>query len=665
MLQVVFTLDYEIHGNGDGCPLELMVEPTERLLRLFDAFGAKLTIMADVAEILRFRDFRDTHGRDAFHYEAIAAQMQRAVRSGHDVQLHIHSSYFNARHEGGRWQQDWTEYDFARLPYERMHDMIRIGKAFLESLLQPVDPAYRCLAFRAANWSVSPSHNVVAALVDNGIEIDTSVFKHGRRDGLVAFDYAHAYSALKPWRVSASDICVRDEASPLWEVPIYSERRWIGAFLTPGRIHRAVTGRTHRLDGSSEQAPSSPSAAPRNSSAHRLASALLRGHAWKADFNQCTGRQLVAALERAARSDRRPATDQVTPFVLIGHSKLFTSANESRLRPFLAHAASNRERFAFAALHTVRSMLPPTRVAADAPPIPSYVVVTPAHNEATNIQRTIASMVAQSARPARWVIVDDGSTDATAEIVHAQAERYPFIRLVRLSRAGGRHFGNKVHAFNAGLATVADLDYAFVGNLDADISLEPDYFTMVLSAFANEPELGLAGGMVSTRIGSRFVSQRVALDSVAGAVQLFRRACFEAIGGYMALPGGGVDSAAEIMARMKGWRVRTLPEIKVREHRRTGTASAPPVLSKVREGQRLRSLGYGFGFLGLRGLKRCMEPPRLVGSLATLLGYVRGAVRREPLVLAPEVVRFLREEQQRKLLNVIKGMLNVRHLRNP
>lgn len=665
MLQVVFTLDYEIHGNGEGCPLELMVEPTERMLRLFDAFGAKLTIMADVAEILRFREFKAAHGHDAFHYDAIAAQLQHAVRSGHDVQLHIHSSYFNAVHHGGRWQQDWSEYDFARLPYARMHHMIRTGKEFLESLLQPVDPSYRCLAFRAANWSVSPSQNVVTALVSNAIEIDSSVFKYGRRDGLVSFDYTSAHSALRPWRASAGNICASDEASPLWEVPIYSERRWIGAFLAPGRVHRALMGRRHRLNASSKELTDSASTAPGVASARRLASTLLRSHAWKADFNQCSGQQLVAASERAGRAyDRQPAT-RATPFVLIGHSKLFTRANESRLQPFLAHAASNRERFTFATLREVHSTLPSLRIAASAPTPPDYVLVTPAHNEAANIERTIASVVAQSVRPRRWVIVDDASTDNTAELVHALAERHDFIRLIRLSRTGGRHFGNKVCAFNAGLAAVADLDYAFVGNLDADISLEPDYFATLLRAFADEPELGLAGGMVSTRIGSRFVSQRVALDSVAGAVQLFRRTCFEAIGGYIALPGGGIDSAAEIMARMKGWRVRTLSEVTVLEHRRTGTASAPPLLSKVREGQRLRSLGYGFGFISLRGLKRCMDPPRMVGSLATLVGYVRGALRREPLVLAPEVVRFLRQEQQRKVLDTIKGLLNVRHLRHP
>src|SRR5579864_3962361 len=128
MVNVIFTLDYEIHGNGEGCSCELMVEPTERLLRLFDEFGAKLTIMADIAEILKFKEYAEKQGRDDYHYDGIVAQLQRAVRGGHDVQLHIHSSYFNATHDGRHWAQDWSEYDFASLNPDRMSEMIEKGK---------------------------------------------------------------------------------------------------------------------------------------------------------------------------------------------------------------------------------------------------------------------------------------------------------------------------------------------------------------------------------------------------------------------------------------------------------------------------------------------------------------------------------------------------------
>ena len=346
MLKALFTLDYEIHGNGDGCPHDLIVEPTRRMLDLFDRFGAKLTIMADVAEILKFKEYKEQTGRDDFHYEAIAEQLRAAVRRGHDVQLHLHASYFNAKHENGHWVQDWSEYDFAGLPLERMEALVRRGKDYLENLLQPVSPAYRCVAFRAANWSVIPSGNVVRALLKNDIRIETSVFKHGRREGMVSFDYTNAHSDLVPWPVDANDVCRKDEAGQLVEFPIYCESRWIGAFLTRNRIYRALQTRAHRFPDFS---PGYGEPAAGNSMAGKVKrnlSLLTRKHAWKADFNQCTGRQLIAALKRAAARYAWMSGD--LPFVLIGHSKLFTGNNERSLGPFLEFIARQEHLFGFA-----------------------------------------------------------------------------------------------------------------------------------------------------------------------------------------------------------------------------------------------------------------------------------------------------------------------------
>jgi biofilm PGA synthesis N-glycosyltransferase PgaC len=294
---------------------------------------------------------------------------------------------------------------------------------------------------------------------------------------------------------------------------------------------------------------------------------------------------------------------------------------------------------------------------------PRFVIVTPAHNEAALIERTVESMLAQTVRPVEWIIVSDNSTDDTAAIVSRYAAQHDFLRLVDVRRTGNRNFGNKVRAFNAGLAEVQCSDYALIGNLDADISLEPDYFERLLGEFDADAQLGVAGGMVSTRIGDDFVSQEVALDSVAGAVQLFRRRCFEEIGGYVALPLGGIDSAAEIMARMHGWKVRTIPSLRVFEYRRTGTANAAPLASKIREGQMLQSLGYGFIFFCLRCAYRVSDRPKVVGSFATLYGYLQRAIRRTKPVLPPEVVGFLRAEQHRKLVHSFKNTY-VRHLRN-
>lgn len=346
MFKVIFTVDYEIHGNGDGCPYSLMVEPTYRILDLFDRYDAKLTIMAEVAEILKFKEYKEEYGSDDYHYEAIAEQLREAVRRGHDVQLHIHPSYFNARHQNGRWLQDWQEYNLAGLPFERLDYMIRSGKHYLEELLKPVSPTYQCIAFRAANWAVSPSHNVVRALVNNGFSIETSVFKYGRRDGIVSFDYSNAPSNLIPWPADVNDICKRSDTSLITEVPIYAERRWIGAFLSTSRIHGVSMTRNHPIqstitDGIDTRL--SMTAGPK-----RLLAKLampFRLHSWKADFNKCTGQQLIRALERAD-AEYGELTDDL-PFVLIGHSKLFTQYNERSLSLFLNFVANQPNRFDF------------------------------------------------------------------------------------------------------------------------------------------------------------------------------------------------------------------------------------------------------------------------------------------------------------------------------
>ena len=284
----------------------------------------------------------------------------------------------------------------------------------------------------------------------------------------------------------------------------------------------------------------------------------------------------------------------------------------------------------------------------------NYILITPAHNEEAFIEKTILSVLAQGVRPIRWVIVNDSSIDGTARVISRFASENSFIELVNLERTPGRDFGKKVDAFNAGFERVKEMECDFIGNLDADISLKPDYYESILLRFADESRLGIAGGMVHSLVDGRFLSQEVSLDSVDGAVQLFRRECFNQIGGYIALPNGGIDAAAEIMARMAGWTVRTFPDIIALEHRRTGSANARPLAAKVKEGQRFYSLGYSALFMFARCMYRLMQPPRVLGSAAAFLGYVRSQIYGEPLVLRPDIVKFLREEQRMKLKHVLR-----------
>lgn len=353
MYKVLFTSDYEIHGSGMGSPKDLVVDPTTRMLDQLDRYGGKLTIMADVGEILKFKEYAEKTGNDRFHWRGIAQQMQRAVRTGHDVQLHIHSSYFNATWDerAGYWKQDYSEYDLASLPYDRVREMIRAGKRLLEETCRAAKPDYECFAFRAANWSMQPSPNIVRALIAEGFRIDTSVWKYGVYDDLVKFDYTGAYSDLVPWPIDEADVCRRDPCGPLFEFPIYTEQQPLWTFLTANRVYRVVAQRLNPLPNPAgaldPMAGGGKRGGPRSLAGKVLGKirALGRQYPWKVDFNQCTGRQLIEGLKRVEARYGHP--DAPLPFVLIGHSKTFTGHNERSLRPFLEFVAENPGRFAF------------------------------------------------------------------------------------------------------------------------------------------------------------------------------------------------------------------------------------------------------------------------------------------------------------------------------
>lgn len=280
-----------------------------------------------------------------------------------------------------------------------------------------------------------------------------------------------------------------------------------------------------------------------------------------------------------------------------------------------------------------------------------YVIITPAHNEQDLIANTIESVISQTIRPTRWVIVNDGSTDGTINLVESYLHEYEFIKFVDLKRAKGRDFGRKAIAFKRGLLEVQGLDYEYIGNLDADISISADYYEKILQEFRDDPRLGIGGGIVYSKIGTGFSTSDKTIGSVGGAVQMFRRSCFEAVGGYFPMEYGGIDAAAEIKARMLGWKVRKFPKLKVLEHRRTGSAQARPIIAKYREGRRFYSLGYWPPFYFMRCVYRTKDRPFFVGSLAAFFGFMESLIRRRPILIPNKVVRFLWKEQRQRILS--------------
>lgn len=288
--------------------------------------------------------------------------------------------------------------------------------------------------------------------------------------------------------------------------------------------------------------------------------------------------------------------------------------------------------------------------------LPTYVLVTPARNEAAFIEHTITSVIAQTVRPIRWVIVSDGSTDGTDEIVKKYVARYDWIELVRMPERSERHFAGKVHAFTAGQTRLGHLNYDIIGNLDADISFDPDYFAFLLDRFDQMPELGVAGTPFRED-GFQYNYTFVSLDHVSGACQLFRRQCFEDVGGYKPIREGGVDWLAVTTARMLGWKTRTFPEKSCLHLRKIGSAKGGLFKSKLRVGRQDYYLGGHPLWEVFRALYQMTLRPYILGGSIILLGYMWAFVRRHERPIPQDLIAFRRAEQMQRLRMAIGRIL--------
>lgn len=278
----------------------------------------------------------------------------------------------------------------------------------------------------------------------------------------------------------------------------------------------------------------------------------------------------------------------------------------------------------------------------------AYVLVTAARNEEGFVEQAIRSVVSQTVLPRRWVIVSDGSTDRTDDIVRKYLAEYPWMELLRMPERRDRHFAAKVQCFNAGYERLRGEDFDIIGNLDADITFEKDYFEFLLAKFAADSTLGVAGtpfveGTVSYNF--RFAS----VEHVSGACQLFRRQCFEEIGGYVPVKGGGIDWIAVTTARMKGWKTRTFVERVCHHHRPMGTASRGKLKAWFVLGRQDYYLGGHPLWQLFRGCFQMGNKPYLVGGLFLLAGYGWAWITGVERAVSPELMRFHRREQMQRL----------------
>lgn len=285
-----------------------------------------------------------------------------------------------------------------------------------------------------------------------------------------------------------------------------------------------------------------------------------------------------------------------------------------------------------------------------------YVLVTPVHNEEELVGSVIESVISQTILPQKWVIVDDASTDGTEEIIRMYEAQHGFMIYCQLEQPNiESYYSHKTHVFLTGYQEVETLEFDFIGNLDADISLELTYYEHILEAFDKNPRLGIASGIYVDKIGNQLQKVPIDKNHSPGAIQMFRRECYEAIGGYIPHKYGGDDSCAEIMARMNGWQTRSFSQYQAIHHRPVGTSDGRSILqARFRQGLTEYGVATHPLFMLAKSVRRVfLEKPYFTGNLARLAGFLYGYWLREERKIPPEAIRFVRREQIRRLVSYV------------
>jgi glycosyltransferase involved in cell wall biosynthesis len=652
MIECILTLDYEVYGNGSGSLKDLVFEPGEQLRQIFRKWDARFVAFVEAAEFYQIeKGGTDPAIRD------VRRQIHQFHQEGFEIGLHLHPHWCNARHENGKWVLDADEYNLCTLPRPRISEIVDLALNYLCDVVG--DSGFTPLSFRAGNWLFQPTEVAASVLAEKGIRIDSSVFKGGLQHNHT-LDYRPALRNGYYWSFS-NDVNVPDAMGSCVEVPIYTEMVPFWKMSTSKRL--AFTGGQGMGTRNVKQ------------KVNRARDLMRFLYPRKLDFCRMTLDELTTTLEAIVREDQR-SPEEYKPIVAIGHSK--DLVDPSTVDAFLAFLRANKIRIgtfetacpkltldrtkAIAAVRNdeesrVRCQLRDVRAEDGTGRTASlkYVLITPARNEAMFIEKTIQSMIAQTSRPLRWVIVSDGSTDGTDEIVKKYTAEHPWIELIRMPERSERHFAGKVHAFNAGRARIAEYEdcrYDLIGNLDADITFDEDYYDFLLKKFAMNPQLGVAGTPFREE-GLQYDYRFTRVEHVSGACQLFRRQCFEQIGGYLPLKSGGVDLVAVTTARMRGWQTRAFLEKHCHHHRKMSSAKHSPLRGAFFGGKIDFVLGCDPVWQFLRSIYRLKTyRPVVLNGVLCLAGYLWAAINRTEKVVPEDFVRFRRREERERLREI-------------
>jgi hypothetical protein len=297
MIEFVFTIDYEIYGNGVGALQELVLEPTERLRNIFRKWHSRFVAFVEVAEL----ELIEANGTDSA-IDQVKHQIQNLYKEGFELGLHVHPQWHNGRYENGRWVLDYAEYNLCTLPRERIVQIVDRSIAYFRNVLSR--PDFTPISFRAGNWLFQPAQTAVSVLAARGIKIDSSVFKGGLQYQY-RLDYRRALKNGYYWKFT-DDTNAPDQQGLLLEIPIHTEMIPAWKMLTAKRI------------GLQRKGASGPQTGKKM--LYRLLDFLRLRHPLKLDFCRMTLDELISMVDRAIKEDQQNPL-AYRPLVAIGHTK--------------------------------------------------------------------------------------------------------------------------------------------------------------------------------------------------------------------------------------------------------------------------------------------------------------------------------------------------------
>lgn len=257
-------------------------------------------------------------------------------------------------------------------------------------------------------------------------------------------------------------------------------------------------------------------------------------------------------------------------------------------------------------------------------------------------------MLAQTILPAEWIIVNDGSIDDTGAIIDSYVRKHSWIKaLHRKNRGYRKSGGGVVEAFNDGYRLITTLDWDFLVKLDGDLSFAPDYFEQCFKHFATEPTLGIGGGEIHHYLNGSLVLEKNPRFHVRGATKIYRKACWDTLGGLIQAPGW--DTVDEVKANMLGWTTQSFADLKLIHHKYTGSADGTWG-GWVKNGRANYVSGYHPLFMTVKCMKKAFEKPYLIGAFGLLYGFIFGYLHGDQQVPDSELIRYLRNQQMNRLL---------------